>query len=550
MGIPSYFSHIIHHHAKILYSYASIIKNKISFSRLYMDCNSILYDIYHNSDTNMEPALLYDHIIAKTIEKIENYVNQINPSDYVYIAFDGVAPRAKMEQQRTRRYKSWFEASMYKSIDPPKEPINMAKTTCIFTPGTEFMDKLSISIREHFTKPRFQNSRVQYIIATPDEPGEGEHKLYAHLRENPCKDSREVSVIYGLDADLLMLSLLHLQYSPSMYVFREAPQFASLKLDGHYAKDEPLFLNIGKMATSISGAMRCSAQDNHRMVDYVFMCFFLGNDFLPHFPSMNIRTIGIQALMDVYRNTIGSKPGQFLLSKQNHSEIQWNNLSIFLQALAKHEHEWLIQEYTTRKKFDQKPVDLQPKKTVKEKMNLFLNTPVLYRATEKAIDPFTPKWQSRYYKLLFPAKSNILLICRAYLEGLQWVTQYYTVGKVDWKWHYPYAYPPLLEDLAPKVPHYYCEFLPKRTTQPVHPYTQLSYVLPPVYHFLLPDKIANHLRTKYSAYYVGPYNEDQLPTLDFQWAFCRYFWECHVKLPHISEILIQDIDKIAPHIKR
>ena len=548
MGIPSYFSHIIHKHAKIVCTYANIIQQNIQFNRLYMDCNSILYDSYHSTDMSLPVEQFRNTIIVKTIAKIQLYIKQISPNSLVYIAFDGVAPMAKMEQQRTRRYKSWFETSMNRTIDPPKEPIDLEKTSCMFTPGTEFMKQLSIFVRKEFEKKEKEYGVRKIIVATPDEPGEGEHKLYAHIRENPCTE--ETSVIYGLDADLLMLSLLNLRFCPQMYVFREAPQFASLKMNHKHAADEPLFLDIAKMGRSIAQSMHCKAPDSHRLLDYVFICFFLGNDFLPHFPSMNIRTHGIQALLDVYRNTVGNKPEQFLLSKCTGSttfpQIEWKTLSRFIQELAKHEHGWIIQEYAVRKKWDHKSVDLQPKKTVKEKLELFTNTPILYRATEKAIAPHESKWQTRYYELLFPENTSVLSICKSYLEGLEWVTQYYFHGKTHWNYYYPYHYPPLLEDLAPKVPQYPCGFLSKdSTTRPLHPYSQLSYVLPPIYHFLLPTELSTLLARQYSECYVGTINEDGLPTLHFQWSFCRYFWECHVELPTISSAVLQDIDRVS-----
>ena len=548
MGIPSYFSHIIQTHKKILNDYAYIIRNDIQFNRLYMDCNSILYDVFHNTDQSCSIDVLYKTIIQNTIKKIEIYIKQIKPSDCIYIAFDGVAPMAKMQQQRTRRYKSWFESSICKSINQPTNTTttqtNLEKTTCIFTPGTKFMQQLSVSVQEHFNGNASNYNVKNIIVATPDYPGEGEHKLYAHLRENPCLEN-ETSIIYGLDADLLMLSLLHLEYSKSMYVFREAPQFKMLKLSDGHSPDEPLFLDIAKLGECVSNTMvhNTSGMFNmNRLKDYVFICFFLGNDFLPHFPSMNIRTHGIDALLDVYRNEIGSEMDQYLLNGKTNA-IQWKILSRFVRGLAKCETIWLRQEYSVRDKWDRRYPETEPKKTVKEKMDLFSNTPVLYRAVEKTIDVNKKKWQQRYYRTLFPPKVSILGVCQSYLEGLQWVTQYYCTGKVDWDWYYPYHYPPLLEDLAPKIPQYETEFLRDDiNTKPVHPYTQLCYVLPPVYHFLLPESIQKRLSTKYSQYYVGPYNNDHLPQLKFEWAYCRYFWESHVYLPNIPIKVIQEWD--------
>ena len=106
MGIPSYFSYIVKNHSNIIKK-INCLKNIDNF---YLDSNSIIYDTlrvisdkYDNNDKKFEKIL-----IKETIKKINEYIYLINPKKTVIIAFDGVAPVAKLEQQRTRRYNYCF----------------------------------------------------------------------------------------------------------------------------------------------------------------------------------------------------------------------------------------------------------------------------------------------------------------------------------------------------------------------------------------------------------------------------------------------------------
>lgn len=529
MGIPSYFSQIIRAYPNILLRYADIINRRICFSRLYIDSNSILYDCYHKLPKNISEKELINTLIKNTIEKIEMYIDQIKPSKYAFIAFDGVAPLAKMEQQRTRRYKSWFETTVMNKISETDPGF----TTSMFTPGTNFMNQLDKALCSHF----YENSRV--IVEGSTTYGEGEHKLYNHLRENPCNENEHIA-IYGLDADLLMLSLVNLKNCNNMYVYREAPAFISVLVstdaNNKYDEDEPFFVDIEHLSRSIINEMACSDSSMGRIYDYVFLCFMLGNDFLPHFPSLNIRTRGIDILLSTYRTVLGKKKQKFLITEDN--KIKWNHFSMLLDHLSRHEYEYVCQESVHRQKWNRKQPDIQPTKTISEKETYFLNVPVMFRKEEKYISPKdTIGWESRYYSALFNENINKNNICQNYLEGIEWVTQYYLDGNVQWKWKYNYHYPPLLKDLYSYFPNY--SGLPNCNSRPVSSMIQLAYVLPPVYHNLLPNKIRNKLKKDYSHLYVN-----EIENMTFLWAYCRYFWESHVILPDICGDTIRKWEKM------
>ena len=50
------------------------------------------------------------------------------------------------------------------------------------------------------------------MISGPNEPGEGEHKLFDFIKNNKFFHYSRNTVVYGLDADLIMLAINHLTY--------------------------------------------------------------------------------------------------------------------------------------------------------------------------------------------------------------------------------------------------------------------------------------------------------------------------------------------------
>jgi 5'-3' exoribonuclease 1 len=97
------------------------------------------------------------------------------------IDLDGVAPVAKLDQQRSRRFKSTYQntlsRSLFKNTDP--DPWN----TTTITPGTIFMKNLDKRIQEAFSNPELFNLK-EIIISGSNIYGEGEHKIFEYIRNN------------------------------------------------------------------------------------------------------------------------------------------------------------------------------------------------------------------------------------------------------------------------------------------------------------------------------------------------------------------------------
>lgn len=518
MGIPSYFSHIVRQHRKIIKEYNS---NRMAIHNLYMDCNSLIYEAVREVKFTKNN---YESLIIKEVcDKIKSYIKLLKPSDNVYIAFDGVAPVAKLQQQRNRRYKSRFQNKIIKNLGI--ESNNLWDTVAI-TPGTQFMEKLGTSVENRFNNIKEFNIK-KFIVSTAKSAGEGEHKIYEYIRNNQKQHSDKTTVIYGLDADLIMLTLNHLNIAPSMYLFRETPHFIksidkTLNPCQNYVLDLPEFCNY--LAIDLNdGKLPNTDQKYNRIFDYIFLCFFLGNDFLPHFPALNIRTTGIDRLLSVYRKTLGQSNENLVKG----SKIIWKNVRKMLLELAKDERDMICAEHRIR---DKQSSSLMHRKLEGEESLLAL--PMIDRRKENYINPFESGWESRYYQTLFDTHVDDMRrreISINYLEGLEWTLKYYTTGCANWRWRYKYDYPPLLSDLVKYIPYFDTELVSKTDSGPINELVQLSYVLPGDSLNLLPPKIHELLLKNNKNWYLDH---------EFCWAYCKYFWEAHAKMPEI------DIDKL------
>ena len=530
MGIPSYFSYIIKNYSNIIRSCKQIIDENICFQYLYMDCNSIIYDELRKLEEDIAKNIIQIEdiekiLISKVISKIGTYISYIKPSKLLFIAFDGVAPFAKMEQQRTRRSKGYINEKIKNHVS--ENNITTKWSTSNITPGTNFMNNLSKKIKKAFANLENHYHVACIVVSGSDEPGEGEHKMFQHIRDNKKIKSDNIAV-YGLDSDLIMLSVFHCRLFENLFIFRETPEFGKQIISGDHNDSEYLFLHIQSFATAILNEMNCETTDSHRLYDYIFLCFLLGNDFLPHFPSLNIRTTGIDTLLTVYRNIIGKYSNRSFINQN--MQIQWRYVLLFFNALAKEEHTRLLMEYSIREKFGKRRWTTENKEA---KENVVLNIPVIYRSEEIYISPQNQYWELRYYNTLFSSDYNIKNICINYLEGLEWVFKYYTNNCPDWRWKYNYHYPPLMKDICKYIPNKFHDFI-QSCRKPFSSNVQLAYVLPKSMQYILPSHIEKYLSEQYSQFYVNDVD------ITYQWAFCRYFWEAH---PILESISLQMLEK-------
>ena len=526
MGIPSYFAHILRNHKKILSKLNVIYDEKSSshqvINNFYLDCNSIIYDIVRTTEyTNIDK---YEQTVIQDVcKKIEHYIKTIKPCDNIFIAFDGVPPVAKLSQQKNRRYKNWYQNMIFNTS-------NKWDTTNI-TPGTRFMNNLDIYVNNYFKNSNSKYGVKNIIVSGSLDPGEGEHKIYQYIRDNVSMHDTHNTVIYGLDADLIMLSLNHLSYCKNIYLYREAPHFIS-NIDSSLSGNEEYIINMSLFRDELYGLMVNTFEINKTrdecIKDYIFICFLLGNDFLPHFPAINIRHNGVDLLLQLYKMLYGNNNKTLI----KNGKICWKNLKTFISNIGDNEEELLLNIYKIRNKLEKR---YWPDGDLQEKIDKFTNVPTQDRSIEKFINPEENNWRWRYYKSIFnididgPENNDNLFLKNLslnFLETLEWTFKYYTVGCQDWQFCYRYNYPPLFQDLVHYIPYFDNEMISTKNMEPLNVNTTLAYVLPLNCLYLLDDSLKKYLLENWEDYYRDDYR--------FQWSFCRYFWECHVEFPEID----------------
>ena len=318
--------------------------------------NGIIHPCTHPED---KPAPRNeDEMMVAIFECIDRLFSIVRPRKLLYMAIDGVAPRAKMNQQRSRRFRASKEtAEKIQSMSrireeleskgfylPPEKPKEAHFDSNCITPGTPFMDRLSTCL-QYYIHERLNNDpgwrNIKIILSDANVPGEGEHKIMDYIRKQraqPDHDPNTHHVLCGADADLIMLGLA--THEPNFTIIREEfkpnkprpcdlcrqmghemvdCQGAARPQEGsdYVGEDSPaygeevkyIFVRLSVLREYLRRDLAMPnlpfEYDFERAIDdWVFMCFFVGNDFLPHLPSLEIREHAIDRLVKLYKEAV------------------------------------------------------------------------------------------------------------------------------------------------------------------------------------------------------------------------------------------------------
>ena len=538
MGIPAYFRYLVTNYDNLLKA-----KPDIPISRLFLDLNCAIHPCVREVMKEYQ-SLRKHEMERKACRSVLDYiiylVKNSQPVDLLYIAIDGVAPRAKMVQQRHRRFKSIQEFQNQESLKQKFQQDYSASErwdTNAITPGTSFMELLSKYLQHEI--PSCEDlSSISVILSDTNQEGEGEHKILQYLKSNPQETSKS-DVIYGLDADLIMLSMA--SQKPNIYLLREKVEFGNVIKKDSDSFPELVYLDIDLFRKYLLQDMELHGLTRSTLTsvvqDYIFLCFMLGNDFLPHPPSLSIRNNGINNLQSLYCE-IHKELGYDLIYQDDSMTFQirreflvrmWEVLSQHEESeIIKHEKKLMKPHYITEKTYDT-PYDRE--------LAIVEHYPVFHRDLEKKINIGRPGWRKRYYRQCFgvTSESEIEKLVDTYCKTLMWTMYYYLDTCPDWSWYYPYRHCPLFVDLHKYAPSDFT--VPKSTTKPMTPYQQLLLVLPQTSFSLLPKSYQKYLQQPLSdltPFYPTEYNLDTYHK--------NRLWEC---LPILPNFELSDLGHIS-----
>jgi 5'-3' exonuclease len=519
MGIPSYYKRLIDRFPKLVRrGFDALPRSDV----LLMDFNCLIYQcvrgagVYKAEEKDAWEAALLEAVKAYTV-KVWGAAGR--PAQ-VHIAVDGVVPMAKIRQQRLRRFKApWWAAAEREA------GVRAAETwdTNAITPGTEFMEKLGAALRGLCAA-----RGAGWTVSDAGEPGEGEQKLMAWIRDHAAGMPGKVVVVYGLDADLIVLSLLALARTApqagSWCLLRELAEFERDGRAGVFgALDVKELLRILVPAGGgAAGASQLSPADY--MLEYTCAMSFLGNDFLPHSLTVKMRDEGHDKMRTALQQLHAT--GARLVSPGG--RVQNRAAAAFIAAWE----EALAAAIEHKYKMRQPP----PRTDAERAMVRVQNLPFEWRE-EAAIATgigsaegvvLTADWRETYYRrwLRGAAAGAAGAPVRIYMEGLQWILDYYLGRPVSYAWQFPWNLPPLWADLRRGLEEGAEEGAAPPPTTPVAPQEQLAMVLPMSSWALVRRADLRALPAKAPAFW---------PTrFDFFSAGKRWMWECEAEVPVLS----------------
>jgi 5'-3' exonuclease len=321
---------------------------------------------------------------------------------------------------------------------------------------------------------------------------------------------------------------------------------------GSGSQEEIDYVSIDEMRKYVSLALH-GREDEVFMLDYIFICFLLGNDFLPHPLMLSIKHSGIDILCNAYKSVYEERGGAdtcIVEKKKTGGDgdgdgkavyaINYDFLKDMLRHLMMVENDSIteiMKDYDQMNFINKRFMDPVDKYAYDVDF-----TPLREKSANRKIisqyHPKNPMWRNAYYYHLFGINPHTDLqgindTCKNFLDGLEWNVNYYFNGVFSHNWFYKYPHAPTIKDLYHMVVNMTgdtrgCE---KKCEEElvIKPWEQLLIVLPYHSKYLVPEKYRKYITdARLGCSHMYP-TEFYIHT-----HLKRQLWECIPILPVID----------------
>jgi 5'-3' exonuclease len=470
MGIPSYYRRLVD-------SVGGLVKPVQAGSAtdyLWIDFNCIVYHCLRRPGapvwTGASGCAAYEAALRAEVIKYVNYlVTSAGVKRGVGLAVDGVVPAAKRRQQRLRRAELRADSTQQRSpVSQASEVRDGSSTdswdTNAITPGTTFMSDLMADLEAWRVRCERERPEMAWLVSSCMEPGEGEHKIMSWLRK--LDDPTAQHMVYGLDADLILLTLLtNTVYLPrhTFALYREDQENGGAVI-GADGKEKLIQFGISALYNFVVSKMPALAKSDPKswIVDYVFGMSLLGNDFVPCMTSLSLKEEGHAMLLDMLVEVW--KKGGRLVVGSNYSADGWKML---MECVGRGEQERIVKGAMRKRgmvaKEGMDPVEW----FVEEAIFNIVEKPQRDGGASKEFLEMRGDWQdimlTRFSGLRGTADAVREHITNEYVRGLEWIFYYYMHGLtplveltrqegdrglvLNFDWYYPSWIAPFAADL-------------------------------------------------------------------------------------------------------
>ncbi|KAF5348600.1 hypothetical protein D9756_009694 [Leucocoprinus leucothites] len=383
MGVPEFYQYISGRYLQIS---QPVTDHQLlpEFDNLYLDLNGIIQQCSCTRDDDFFIGIFgisEEQLFSLVFLYVDQLVGRIRPNKLLFLAVDGVVPRAKINQQRARRFRAAEEAKeLRRKADMSDETLQKQfDSDCIvpgiflhafnwptmtILPGTQFMahffKRLGYYVNMKITSD-VDWKEVQVILSGPYVPGEGKHKIMEYIRlsrAQPGYNPNTRHCLYGLDADLIILALG--SHEPHFNLLREELSFGP----DPRRRGSRSFETKNSHIVHISLMRECLDIEFHELEsqlpfqynlenvidDFILLAVLVGNDFLPILPGFHAGKNGLEVLLDIYKRLLPTLDGYLNLS----GDVSLRRIQALFDEMAQWDGHDFEKKYATLKGLNRK----------------------------------------------------------------------------------------------------------------------------------------------------------------------------------------------------